>query len=52
MDLVELAHAVEDVVGAGEVLALADRVDLVRRRAALVVEAAWRGRSFGTFLNI
>ena len=39
LDLVELAHAVEDVVGAGELLALAHGVALVRRGAALVVEA-------------
>ncbi len=37
--LVELAHPVEDVVGAGELLALTHRVALVRRRAALVVKA-------------
>ena len=39
VDLVELAHPVEDVVGAGEVLALAHRVHVVGRSAPLVVEA-------------
>ena len=57
LDLVELAHAVEDVVGAGELLALAHGVALVRRGAAFVVKTeemkkisleitAFRGRGF------
>ena len=45
LDLVELAHAVEDVVGAGELLALAHGVALVRRGAALVVEAGRKNSS-------
>ena len=53
LDLVELAHPVEDVVRAGQLFALAHRVALVRGGTSLVVKPVERKkvRVRGTQLN-